>query len=188
MKAKAWISLWVLTAVLGLNGCCFFHHHNADSCGCGDHGCGDHAGAAGGEYKSIFNGKDLTGWDGDPRLWSAQNGEIVGQTTTDKPAAANTFLIFRTAKLRDFDLKLNFKITNGNSGVQFRAQDLGEWHISGYQAEVANDRDDPDIGVGFIYHERGRGNIVHVGQVVTIDSEGKRHIIGKLADATALKG
>src|SRR2546423_609106 len=31
-------------------------------------------------FKSLFNGKDLAGWDGDPDHWSAENGMIVGQT------------------------------------------------------------------------------------------------------------
>ena len=30
--------------------------------------------------KDFFNGKDLTGWDGDPKLWTVENGEIVGKT------------------------------------------------------------------------------------------------------------
>ena len=30
--------------------------------------------------KDFFNGKDLTGWDGDPKLWSVENGEIVGKS------------------------------------------------------------------------------------------------------------
>jgi len=30
--------------------------------------------------KDFFNGKDLTGWEGDPKLWSVENGEIVGKS------------------------------------------------------------------------------------------------------------
>ena len=33
--------------------------------------------------RSIFNGKDLTGWEGDPRLWSVKDGNIVGQSTEE---------------------------------------------------------------------------------------------------------
>ncbi|MCP4816306.1 MAG: DUF1080 domain-containing protein, partial [Planctomycetaceae bacterium] len=33
--------------------------------------------------KRIFNGKDLTGWDGDPRLWSVKDGAIRGETTAE---------------------------------------------------------------------------------------------------------
>ena len=44
-------------------------------------------------FKPIFNGKDLTGWEGDPRLWSVKDGCIVGQSTEENPVEYNTFLI-----------------------------------------------------------------------------------------------
>ena len=31
----------------------------------------------------LFNGKDLSGWDGDPRLWSVRDGVIHGETTPE---------------------------------------------------------------------------------------------------------
>src|SRR2546430_1913151 len=40
---------------------------------------------------SLFDGKDLKGWYGDPAVWSARDGQIVGKA--DK-VAQNTFLIF----------------------------------------------------------------------------------------------
>jgi len=135
----------------------------------------------------IFNGKDLTGWDGDPRLWSVRDGVIRGETTTEKPAQGNTFLIWRGGKTRDFVLKLKFRIRDGNSGVQYRSQDLGNWSVSGYQVEVANDRPNPGIGAGFLYHERGRGELAYVGEFAVIDSTGKRTVVGKVGDANALK-
>jgi hypothetical protein len=135
----------------------------------------------------IFNGKDLTGWDGDPRLWSVRDGVIRGETTTEKPAQGNTFLIWRGGKIRDFVLKLRFRIRDGNSGVQYRSQDLGNWSVSGYQVEVANDRPNPGIGAGFLYHERGRGELAYIGEFAVIDSTGKRTVVGKVGDANALK-
>ena len=45
--------------------------------------------------KVIFNGKDLTGWDGDPTLWSVKDGVIHGETTEANPAKGNTFLIWK---------------------------------------------------------------------------------------------
>ena len=41
----------------------------------------------------IFNGKDLTDWEGDPRLWSVKGGAIHGETTSEIRADGNTFLI-----------------------------------------------------------------------------------------------
>ena len=31
------------------------------------------------ELSSIFNGKDLTGWNGDPSMWSVRDGVIHGE-------------------------------------------------------------------------------------------------------------
>lgn len=138
-------------------------------------------------FESIFNGKDLTGWDGDPRFWSVHEGVIRGETTKDKVAPGNTFLIWRREKLRDFVLKLQFRIREGNSGVQYRSQDLGNWSVSGYQFEVANDRPDPGIGAGFLYHERGRGELAFIGEFVVLDASGKRNVVGKVGEAVALK-
>jgi hypothetical protein len=134
-------------------------------------------------FVSIFNGKDLTGWDGDPRFWSARDGVIRGETTLEKPAEHNTFLILRGQEPRDFILKLKFRILrDGNSGVQFRSRDLGDWEVAGYQAEIANERPDPGIGTGFVLDEHGRGgrdaygprgDLGRVGELVVFDREGK---------------
>jgi len=134
------------------------------------------------DWKWIFNGKDLTGWDGDPRLWSVKDGVIHGETTQDKPARGNTFLIWRGGKLKDFELKLKFRIQNGNSGVQYRSKEVGKWVISGYQAEVENNPGK----VGFLYHERGRGWLVNVGESMVIDKQGNKKVIGNVSDKEAL--
>ena len=137
------------------------------------------AAVAGGEegFQSLFNGKDLTGWDGDPRLWSVKDGVIHGETTEENSISENTFLIWRGGKLKDFELRLEFRIQNGNSGVQYRSRDLGEWHVAGYQAEVCN-----EPSVGFLYHERGRGGLARVGQFVEIDARGNKNVVGSVAD------
>ena len=57
----------------------------------------------------IFNGKDLTGWDGDPRLWSVKDGAIHGETTAENRANGNTFIIWQGGILKDFDLRLSFR-------------------------------------------------------------------------------
>jgi len=135
-------------------------------------------------FVSLFNGKDLTGWDGDPRLWSVRDGAIRGETTLEKKANGNTFCVWRGGKLRDFILKIRFRIEGGNSGIQYRSKEVDKWRISGYQAEVAN-----NSGVGKLYHERGRGLLAAVGDFVEVNVvEGKatKEIVGKVADAKAL--
>src|SRR5437868_6433091 len=78
------------------------------------------------EFKDLFNGKDLSGWDGDSRFWSVQDGCITGKTTAEQPAPHNTFLIYRDATPGDFELHAMFKLWNHNSGIQYRSKDLGD--------------------------------------------------------------
>ena len=135
------------------------------------------------DWQWIFNGKDLSGWDGDPRLWSVKDGVIRGETTKEKPARGNTFIVWRGGKLKDFVLKIKFRIQNGNSGIQYRSKETDKWRITGYQAEVENNPGK----VGFLYHEGGRGWLVNVGDSMVIDKDGKKHVIGKVSDVEAIK-
>jgi hypothetical protein len=135
------------------------------------------------EMKALFNGKDLSGWEGDQRLWSFRDGVVRGETTKENPAQGNTFVIWRDGELKDFDLRLSFRIERGNSGVQYRSKQVpgrGEnrWVISGYQAEVEN----TPGKVGFLYHERGRGYLCNVGEKVMIGDGGKPQVVGRLGD------
>jgi sugar phosphate isomerase/epimerase len=135
------------------------------------------------DWRWIFNGKDLSGWDGDPRLWSVKDGVIHGETTKENPARGNTFLVWRGGKLKDFVLKIKFRIQNGNSGIQYRSKEMNKWRISGYQAEVENNPGK----VGFLYHEAGRGWLVNVGDMMEIDKDGKKNVVGKVSDVEELK-
>ncbi|HVU48734.1 MAG TPA: DUF1080 domain-containing protein [Terracidiphilus sp.] len=72
-------------------------------------------------YISLFDGKTLAGWDGQPGTWSVEDGAIVGKSTKDH-VAGNTFLVYRGIKARDFDLKLEIKVEwGGGSGIQYRS-------------------------------------------------------------------
>jgi len=134
-------------------------------------------------FETIFNGKDLTGWDGDARLWSVKDGVIRGETTKENPAPGNTFCVWRAGKLRDFVLKIKFRLQNGNSGIQYRSKEHDKWRINGYQAEVENNPGK----VGFLYHEGGRGWLVNVGDFMMIDEEGKKNVVSKVSDVKAIK-
>lgn len=120
------------------------------------------------EPKSLFNGKDLAGWDGDPTFWSVQEGVITGQTTAEKPASGNTFLIWKDGAVTDFELTLKYKTTPGdstkfaNSGIQYRSSilDAAKWIVSGYQADLEYGQ----TYSGILYEERGRGILANVGQ------------------------
>jgi hypothetical protein len=130
------------------------------------------------EFRSLFNGRDLTGWDGNPRMWSVKDGVIRGRTTISTLAIANTFLIWKGGVLRDFELKVKFRIQSGNSGIQYRSKALANWSVAGYQAEIEN----TPGKVGFLYEERGRKYLAKVGDRVEIQPDGTRNVVGKIAD------
>lgn len=84
------------------------------------------------DFQPIFNGKDLTGWDGDPKTWHVKDGAI-----SCSGKAGNTWLIWRGGELEDFELRLQFRHLSGNSGVQVRSIEDKKWSVVGYQAEIA---------------------------------------------------
>jgi hypothetical protein len=135
-------------------------------------------------FVSMFNGKDTTGWDGDPAIWSVKDGVIVGQTTTEHPAKHNTFLIWKGGHPADFEMHAKFKFTGawGNSGIQFRSKELGDFIISGYQADC----DNSGHYHGTLYEERARGGLAGRGEKVTIDAGGKKTVVGHTAAAAEL--
>lgn len=134
------------------------------------------------DFQPIFNGSDLSGWEGDSRFWTVKGGVIRGETTLQALPTGNTFLIWRGGTLRDFELKVKFRIQNGNSGVQYRSRDLGKWVVAGYQAEIENKQGK----VGFLYHEKGRKYLANVGEVVEVRADGKPKVVGELAPKQSL--
>ena len=88
-------------------------------------------------FKPLFNGKNLDGWDGDPRLWKAQDGMIVG-STEGNPLKYNSFLATKKS-YANFILRAQAKLRNHNSGIQFRSELIPElkWAVRGYQADMA---------------------------------------------------
>ncbi len=134
------------------------------------------------EFEPLFNGSDLAGWDGNQRFWSVRDGVIRGETKLGALPLGNTFLIWRGGTLRDFELRLKFRIQSGNSGVQYRSRDLGKWVVAGYQAEIENRQGK----VGFLYEERGRKSLASVGERVEIGADGARKVTGEIATKAAL--
>lgn len=131
------------------------------------------------EAISLFNGKDLTGWDGDPALWKVVDGVIVGTCTGPGMPPHNDFLIWRGGTLKDFELTVTMRVLgDNNSGIQYRSRplpDVGPWAISGYQCDVH-----PAIQhLGMTYEEKGRGIFGLNGQSVLVDPEGQRWLVGE---------
>src|SRR3954469_5508082 len=70
-------------------------------------------------FRPLFNGKDLTGWDGNPELWSVEDGCITGKTTGPEQLPYNQFLIWRGGVVKNFELHAKIKESGNNSGVQY---------------------------------------------------------------------
>lgn len=137
-------------------------------------------------FQSIFDGQSMKGWDGDPKFWRIEGGEIVGETTTEKQPAQNTFLIWRGGQPANFELKLLFKLTGYNSGVQFRSIELPDikYAMKGYQADI----DGEQRYTGQFYEERGRGFLALRGQASYIGEGKKPGLFASLGDSNELKG
>lgn len=139
--------------------------------------------AESGEYRQLFNGTDLSGWDGDPRLWSVKDGVIHGETTEEHPAQGNTFLIWQGGTLKDFELRLSFRCNaTNNSGIQYRSKHITEgnpknkWVVRGYQHELRNENKFPNVS-GFIYDEGGgKGRLILVGEKAVRGEDGSKTV------------
>ncbi len=125
-------------------------------------------------FVSLFNGKDLTGWDGNPELWTVEEGVITGRTKGPDHLKYNEFLIWTGGEPVNFELRLEFRLEgDNNSGVQYRSflkPDVGKWSVGGYQADI---HPNPNY-LGMLYDERRRGILAQRGQKVTITAEGEK--------------
>lgn len=96
----------------------------------------DHTG-----WRSLFDGKSLSGWDGPTDIWRVENGAIVAKASN----GSATYLIWQGGEPADFEFKAEWKMEGqgANSGVDFRATKLGDvpdrpyakWELRGYQAD-----------------------------------------------------
>ncbi len=140
-------------------------------------------------FKSLFNGHDLSGWEGRPNHWSVQDGAITGRTTKENPAQGNNFLIWKDGTVSDFELHLSYKIVANNdagfanSGIQYRSKDLGNFVVGGYQADM----EAGNTYSGILYEERGRGILAQRGQMTEIEPDGKIRVLGSLGESSDIQ-
>ncbi len=100
-------------------------------------------------FESLFNGKDLTGWNGDPFLWKVDDGAIVGKT----PGISYNDFLSTEKEYSDFIMRFEILLVDnaGNSGVQFRShRESGSMAVIGYQADVS------EAFWGSLYDEKRR--------------------------------
>lgn len=156
--------------------------------------------AAGNEagFKSLFNGKNLTGWDGRPQHWSVEDGAITGRTTKEHPAKGNNFLIWTNGTVGDFELRCSYRITPNNdkgfanSGIQYRSKEfpeVGDHVVGGYQADM----EAGNTYTGILYEERVRGILAERGQKVVIKADPddpKKHkieVVGSVGNSAEIQ-
>lgn len=119
-------------------------------------------------FVSIFDGKTLKGWNGDPTYWRVENGNLVGEIMPDKLLKTNSFIIWQGGEPGDFELTGEFNITSdGNSGINYRSDQLSDipFALRGYQADI----DGKNRYTGQNYEERKRTTLAYRGQKTTIN-------------------
>lgn len=144
--------------------------------------------ADGDGWQAIFDGKTLDGWDGNPDFWRVEDGTITGQTTADKPTKGNTFIVWRKGETADFELKLEYKIVGGNSGIQYRSFEVPneKWVIGGYQGDF----EAGDTYSGILYGERFRGILCNRGQKTVLkkkDGKFAVEVVGSVGDSKEIQ-
>lgn len=141
-------------------------------------------------FQPIFDGTTLTGWEGDPRYWRVEDGVLIGEITPATVVKSNTFIIWRGGRPKDFELKLDYRITaSGNSGINYRSASVADavtpdnkFALRGYQFDI----DGGKRYVGNNYEEKGRLFVGLRGQVTRIVGGRPPVVLSTIADPTEL--
>jgi hypothetical protein len=141
-------------------------------------------------FQRIFDGKTLDGWEGNPAYWRVENGSIVGEITPATVIKSNTFVIWRGGKPKDFELKLEYRITaEGNSGVNYRSAVVpdpvtagNKFAMRGYQCDL----DGRKMYPGNNYEEKGRLFLAVRGQMTHIVGGRVPVLLSTIADTDEL--
>ena len=143
-------------------------------------------------FRPIFNGRTLDDWEGDARYWRVENGSLVGEITPETVIRSNTFIIWRGGRPRDFELKLDYRISaEGNSGINYRSTVVpdtvtpqNQFAMRGYQFDLDGRKRYP----GNNYEERGRLFLALRGQVTRVVGGRPPVVVSTFGDADALAG
>jgi hypothetical protein len=141
-------------------------------------------------FTPIFNGRDLDGWEGDPKYWRVENGIMTGEITPETIIKSNTFLIWRGGSPGDFELKVDYRITSGgNSGVNYRSvvvpdavTPANKFAMRGYQFDI----DGQNRYTGQNYEEKGRLFLATRGQMTHVVGGRKPVLLSSVGDSAAL--
>lgn len=127
---------------------------------------------AGDDFISMFNGKDLSGWEGLPGWWEVRDGAIAVESTPEKPGKRSHYLYWKGGEPADFEMRCLYRVSgHANTGIQFRSLAKPNWDTWGYQADI----DSAGRYTGCLY-QHVRGLVAQRGQKVHIDAEGKKSV------------
>ena len=137
-------------------------------------------------FRSIFDGKTLDGWEGDPKYWRVEDGAMTGEITPDTIVKSNTFIVWRGGTVDDFELKVDYRITQaGNSGINYRSTMFPDkvtpenrFAMRGYQCDI----DGQNRYTGNNYEEKGRLFLGVRGQVTRVTGTAKPTIVSTIGD------
>jgi hypothetical protein len=141
-------------------------------------------------FSSIFDGKTFSGWEGNPRYWRVQDGNMVGEITPETIIRSNTFIIWRDGTPADFELKVEYRITaGGNSGINYRSVVVpdavtpeNKFAMRGYQCDI----DGKNSYTGNNYEEKGRLFLAVRGQVTHVTGTRKPVVLSTLGENNEL--
>src|SRR3954470_19733695 len=123
-------------------------------------------------FRAIFDSKSLEGWEGNPTYWRVEDGVLTGEITPSTVIKSNTFVIWRGGRPKDFELKMDYRITAaGNSGINYRSEVVpdtvtpdNKFAMRGYQCDI----DGKKAYVGNNYEEKGRLFLAVRGQMTRV--------------------
>jgi hypothetical protein len=118
-------------------------------------------------FTQLFDGKSLTGWEGNEKIFRVEKGAIVAGTL--KARIPNNEFLCTMKEYGDFELRLKAKLVGEgkNAGVQFRSQRIPNHHeVIGYQCDMGVMRDQSIWGA--LYDESRRRKFLSTGDDVEI--------------------
>jgi len=141
-------------------------------------------------FTPMFDGKTLAGWDGNPQYWRVEDGTMVGEITPDTLIRSNAFIIWRGGAPKDFELKVDYRITSGgNSGINYRSVVVpdkvtpdNKFAMRGYQFDI----DGQDRYTGQNYEEKGRLFLALRGQMTHVVGGRKPIVLATLGESKDL--
>lgn len=135
------------------------------------------------QKQAIFNGKDLSGWNGDFRWWAVEDGALTAESSPDQPCEKSNYLTWTGGRPADFQLDCDFKLSeDGNSGIQIRSETRPDFDTYGYQADMTGDGE----LIGYVYHHKHK-LVAERGEKVILSPEGIRTAT-RFADKETLLG